>query len=501
MRLHSLVRIMLVIAFAASVGLASASAQADEIPTTTKAIDGSSVGIQMFGWNWDSLASECTNHLGPNGYDWILTLPPQEHKTGNQWWVHYQPVSYKIDSSAGTREQFAKMVASCNAAGVKVITDAVINHMASGRGTGSAGTDYEPANFPGLYSTDDFHSGLEKNDPHYCARDISNWNEIEERTNCQFPGLPDLATEKSSVRQKIANFLNDQIRLGVHGFRIDAAKHMPPADIAAIKALLPQETYFVQEIPGPTFIAHEYLGNGDVWAWDQQQFAIDMFSNAGYAHLGKDFDAATKEYGLGNQAVTWVTNHDTDHHGGAIAYNQGKLYQMTFAWLLAEPYGKPMLYSGYTFFDDAANAPLDATGKISNAKCASGSTVRSSYPDGIFTCVQRWTGLAGMIAWRDAVGTAAKANVVAKAGVYGFSRGKVGYVLINSNERSYSARKLKTGLAAGTYCDLYSGGKSPVKVAGKSCRGIAVVIAKDGTLTAKIPAQSVIALSASNKLK
>lgn len=509
MRLVSLARTLLVSALVAGMGLVSAAAEAEENPNLTKPIDGSAVGIQMFGWNWDSLAAECTNHLGPNGYDWILTLPPQEHKTGNQWWVHYQPVSYKLDSSAGTREQFAKMVASCNAAGVKVITDAVINHMASGRGTGSAGTDYEPAHFAPLFATEDFHSGLDKSDPHFCSHDISNWNEIEERTNCQFPGLPDLATEKTSVRQKIANFLNDQISLGVYGFRIDAAKHMPPADIAAIKALLPKDTYFVQEIPGPTSIAKDYLGSGDVWAWDQQQYAIDMFSSAGYAHLGKDFDAATKEYGLGNQALTWATNHDTDHHGGAVTYNQGKLYPMSFAWLLAEPYGKPMLYSGYSFFDDSAEAPMNVNSKIENAICASNTAVKfnktfpteGTYDQGEFTCVQRWTGLSGMIAWRDSVGSAVKRNVVAKAGVYGFSRDKVGYVLFNSNEKSYTAKKLKTSLQAGTYCDLYSGGKSPVKVARKSCKGYTVVIAKDGTFSGKVPALSVIAVSSASKLK
>lgn len=472
--------ILVLVACLAVVGFSPA--QAEESPTIAKAITGSSVGIQMFGWNWDSLAAECTNQLGPNGFDWILTNPPQESISGSQWWTHYQPISYRLDSTAGTREQFIKMVNACNAAGVKVITDAVINHMAGGRGT-----DFSP-----LYISSDFHSGLAKTDPHFCDTDISSWDSFDERTNCQFPGLPDLATEKPSVRQKIADYLNDQLAIGVSGFRIDAAKHIQPADIAAIKKLLIRDAYIVQEVPGATTFAEDYLDTGDVWAWKQQQFSNDMFEGNGFADAGKKFDAATKTFTPSDKSLTWVTNHDTEHHTGAITYHDGKLYQMAFAWILAEPYGKPMLYSGYTFFVDSEDAPPGL------AKCASSAAVLSKYKDGLFTCVQRWTGIAGMIAWRDSVGTAVKKNVFAKSGVYGFGRDAAGYVLFNSNTKTYSASKIKTGLPAGSYCDLYSGGKEPKTVTG--CRGLKVTVAKDGTLTMKVAGQSVIALSAAYRL-
>jgi alpha-amylase len=44
-------------------------------------------------------------------------------------------------------------------------------------------------------------------------------------------GLPDLATGTEYVRQRIIHFLNNLIKIGVAGFRIDAAKHIWPADI------------------------------------------------------------------------------------------------------------------------------------------------------------------------------------------------------------------------------------------------------------------------------
>lgn len=487
----------------------SGSASAEESSTIAKPIDGSSVGIQMFGWNWVSLASECTKYLGPNGFDWILTLPPQDHIRGNAWWTHFQPVSYQLNSDAGTPEQFAQMVSSCNQAGVKVITDAVINHMAGRSGFSFSGVEYGDGNFGTLYSKSDFHYGLDKSDPHFCDTNIWNWDEFDDRTNCQFPGLPDLATEKPEVRKKIAEYLNSQLRLGVSGFRIDAAKHIPPADLAAIKQLLIRDAYIVQEIPGDTSIANEYLGTGDVWAWGTSQFATRMFEADGQASFGSGFSKATKSYPLASQALSWVTNHDTEHHGGAVTYGEGRLYPMAFAWILSEPYGKPMLYSGYTFFDDSFEAPQDVSGLIKNPVCASSSGPkyeasagwRGNYEDGVFTCVQRWVSIRGMIAWRDSVGAAAKVASFTKPGVYGFSRAGSGFVVFNSKTSAHGLVKVKTSLPAGTYCDFYTGGKKPIKVAKKSCVGLSIVVAKGGLISGKVPALSVLAISKASKLK
>ncbi len=98
--------------------------------------------VQMFEWTWDSIASECTNFLGPAGYGYVqsashlfqphdlsadgmicrnLASPPQEHVTGDQWWTDYQPVSYTLTSKRGNRSQFANMISTCHKAGVKVI--------------------------------------------------------------------------------------------------------------------------------------------------------------------------------------------------------------------------------------------------------------------------------------------------------------------------------------------------------------------------------------------
>ncbi len=49
--------------------------------------------------------------------------------------------------------------------------------------------------------------------------------------NCRLVGLPDLVLSKDYVSDKIAEYMNRLISIGVAGFRIDAAKHMWPNDL------------------------------------------------------------------------------------------------------------------------------------------------------------------------------------------------------------------------------------------------------------------------------
>lgn len=480
------------------------------------------VGLQMFGWNWNSIAAECKNVLGPSGVDWIQTLPPQDHINGGAWWIHYQPTSYSLNSNAGTRAQFANMVSTCNSAGVNVITDAVINHMAGGGGTSFDGKPYGDENllFDGIYTKKDFHSGLPESDPKYCDADITNWDSVPERFNCRFPGLPDLATESPYVQQQIAKFFNDQISLGVAGFRIDAAKHIPPADIAAIKKLLTNpDVILIQEVPGSTQINEEYVGNGFVWAWDTHTKAVQMFGYPGAAYRGATYDTVdTPDYVDTNKGISWVTNHDTEHWGGAVTYMNGRAYELANIWLLSEKYGSPMLYTGYAFGDPNESPAYGAGNYMKDAVCASPATrisptASSSYKPGQFVCLQRWTSIKGMIAWRDAVGEADKTNMyapklgAANAGAYGFGRSGKGYVLINSKASTIKLSKVATGMKAGTYCDMVTGGNKPIttkKVAGKNvraCVGAQIVVDKTGKVTTSVAAQSAFAIATTSKLK
>ncbi|KAH9005368.1 hypothetical protein EDB84DRAFT_1281645, partial [Lactarius hengduanensis] len=46
---------------------------------------------QMLGWNWDSVAAECTNFLGPADRLWLRSRRAFEAypRPGTQWWTDY----------------------------------------------------------------------------------------------------------------------------------------------------------------------------------------------------------------------------------------------------------------------------------------------------------------------------------------------------------------------------------------------------------------------------
>ena len=47
----------------------------------------------LFSYPWNDIAEQCETTLGPDGYGYVQTSPPQEHIQGSQWWTYYQPVS------------------------------------------------------------------------------------------------------------------------------------------------------------------------------------------------------------------------------------------------------------------------------------------------------------------------------------------------------------------------------------------------------------------------
>ncbi|NES14761.1 MULTISPECIES: carbohydrate-binding module family 20 domain-containing protein [Micromonospora] len=148
---------------------------------------------------WSSVASECTNVLGPKGFGGVQVSPPQEHVVlpgqNYPWWQDYQPVSYQLVSRRGDRAAFAAMVQTWHGAGVKVYVDAVVNHTAGGASTGpgSAGSIYTHYSYPTVP---------------YGYDDIRSWTDRWEVQNCELVDLADLKTESASVRGNLANLNN-----------------------------------------------------------------------------------------------------------------------------------------------------------------------------------------------------------------------------------------------------------------------------------------------------
>lgn len=433
----------------------------------------------MFQWSWNAIAAECPA-LGEAGVDWVLPSPAQEHvdgataglenADGTEWWWSYQPVSYAVESRLGTRDEFAAMTAACGEAGVDIYADAVINHMAGvDAGTGWAGTAFDHYEYPGLYGRDDFHDCNRTPDD-----DIDSYTEPFVIQHCELENLADLATESESVRATIVAYLEDLLSLGVTGFRIDAAKHIDPDDLAAIVAALPEGTPVISEVirgPGEPVQPEQYTDFSTVWefGWADR---IGDFVRSGSARAIADFSPGP--YGLlEQQARTFVANHDTERNGSTLSYANGAEFAAATAIMLASDYGPPTLYSGYSFSDRDAGPPLEADGSVADASCTGDEhadvVAEEGWEDGAWVCQHRWPGTLELVAWRtrvvDAPVTATESHTQEgmRGAAVSIARGSTGIAIVNVTEHPIGVA-VPTELADGTYCDVVLPDCAPVAV-------------------------------------
>lgn len=468
------------------------------------------VFVHLFEWKWSDIAAECENVLGPHGFKAVQVSPPQEHSLeppSYPWSQRYQPVSYSIDRSrSGTRAEFIDMVNRCGAVDVGIYVDAVINHMTNfpAPGVGSNGTAYSKYNYPGLYTQSDFHTP--------CV--VSNYQSAANVQDCELLSLPDLNTGVPSVRQKIADYLIMLARLGVAGFRIDAAKHIQQVELDEIIKLVNQTLsnegrplpYFFLEViggAGEALTVRDYFGAGysSGGAADITEFIFvgvgDKFRRVGgqfIAQLNPNGTAGNRfseaAWGLmpADKAVVFLQNHDTQRHGG-LGYRDGAVFRLANVWMLAQPYGYPSILSGYAFDYPAGNfmgPPSDANGNTNNVTCAA--TLETAVI-GQWVCEHRDPLIARMVAFRRAVAGTAVSNWWDNgANAIAFSRGSKGFVAIN-RESAPVAATVPTGLPAGAYCDVLTGGL----IAG-ACAGTSITVDANGTVQLNLEANSAVAI-------
>ena len=389
----------------------------------------------LFEWNFNSVAKECTNTLGPAGYGYVQVSPPAEHIQGAQWWTSYQPVSYKIAGRLGDRTSFQNMINTCHAAGVKVVADTVINHMSAGSGTGTGGSSYTKYNYPGLYSSYDFDD---------CTSAVSNYADRFNVQHCELVGLSDLDTNEEYPRTAISGYINDLISLGVDGFRVDGAKHIATEDLANIKSRLANPAaYWKQEViygAGEAVQPTEYTSNGDV---QEFRYAYDLkrvFNSEKLAYLS-NFGEGWGYMGRCVAAV-FVDNHDTERNGATLNYKDNAKYTLASVFMLAHPYGAADVHSGYEFSDNDAGPPNNGA-------------VNACWQDG-WKCQHAWAEIIRMVAFRNAVRGQALTNWWDNGNnAIAFGRGSKGYVAIN-HESSSVTQTFQTSLSAGTYCNVQS---------------------------------------------
>lgn len=404
------------------------------------------VFVQLFEWPWDDIAKECETYLGPSGFSAVQVSPPQEHinSAGSPWWERYQPVSYEILSRSGTEAQFKEMVSRCNRVGVDIYVDAVINHMSGfeNGGYGLSGRSFEHFNYENLYNFNDFHHCHRNGDDN-----IVNFNDRFELFNCELLNLADLNTSSPKVQNTIAAYLNKLLDFGVRGFRIDAAKHMAPEDLQAIKSRLKGSPYLIQELivnPGEPISFAEYAAIGDMTVFAFPFLVGAAFKQQNFSRL------FYMSYGMppSEEAVVFVDNHDLQRlrdRSSLLSYQEDPLqFRLAQAFMLTWPYGYPQVFSGFNMKTFDQGPPLKSDFMTKPVDCTSD-----------WSCEHRLPEVPGLVRFRNLTDRAFYTTNRWSNGQnqLAFSRGQLGFVAIN-NSAEKIAPPLQTSLPSGYYCNL-----------------------------------------------
>jgi hypothetical protein len=284
-------------------------------PYTTKA--GSQVvAAHLFEWNWADVGKECQNYLGPAGFNVVQVSPPTEHILGTSWTTRYQPVSYLLNSRSGTQQEFIQMVGACYNAGVSVMVDVVVNHMATtfyeagkqchgDECVGFNGTIFGSRMFSGTKrhsppdASDEMAVYTSPNSFHHLPADFTSncgWPPYSnDRYLCDMNSLPDINTENLQSQQMLLRYLFGLFEIGVTHVRVDAASNMYASSLNGFLNRIPWD-YVVQEYYGIDLsLQTDAMDLGHVTDFD---FGLNM------AKQGAIFDAWNPDAG------TWWDTKD-----------------------------------------------------------------------------------------------------------------------------------------------------------------------------------------------
>lgn len=431
------------------------------------------VMVHLFQWKFNDIANECEKVLGPKGFGGVQITPPAEHKQGSEyWWTVYQPVSFKnFNSFGGSETELKSMIARCNAAGVKIYADAVFNQLASGTGTATGGGSYNSGQYlyPQFGYNDFHHSG-----------DITSYSDSSNVWNGALYGMPDLNTGSSYVQDQIATYMKTLLGWGVAGFRIDAAKHMPPADVKAIldKAGTPK-AYL--EVIGAAGESADIQPNRYTYIDRVTDFKYGTDLAANFNGQIKNLKTLGESWGLlpSSSAFVFVVNHDRERgHGGGgmLTFMNGARYELANTFMMAWPYGWKQVMSGYRFAD------------LSKYETDKGAPPSTPCSDAQWNCEQRRPMIMNMALFHNRTDGQPVNNWWDNGNnQIAFGRGDKGFVAIN-NESGNLVATVPTGLPAGEYCNILSGDSY--------CNGSYITVDGSGKAALNVPGMKAAAIVA-----
>lgn len=326
--------------------------------------------LHAFNWRYDTVEARAAE-IQSLGYKAVLVAPPLKSE-GPAWWARYQPQDYRIiDHPLGNRQSFQSMSNALRARGIRVYADIILNHMAN------EAAQRGDLNYPGqrilnayaantsYWNNQRLFGDLRNNflsqwdfGPANC---ISNYNDVWQVQNwrlCGGPGdagLPDLLGSSYVVGQQ-RSYLTALKGLGVTGFRIDAAKHMPLSHINAV---------LTPEIKQGVHVFGEVITNGGAGDSEYNGFLAPYLNGTDHAaydfplfgsirnafRFGGSMNALVNPLAVGqalpnSRAVTFTVTHDIPNNGGFRYLILDPTDEtLAYAYVLGRDGGSPLLYS------------------------------------------------------------------------------------------------------------------------------------------------------------
>lgn len=448
--------------------------------------------IQAWNWSYANIEKNLVK-LAEQGFTTIQVSPPNELKmptkgvkvcepavdgiAPNGWWMFYQPAGFQLnestDNALGTKSEFVNMCKKAHELGLKVIVDAVINHMGTDDDhVGKYDNDsLDPmdhvnpraAEFePELLQAKAFHSPWV--DMTYKENYWDGWSDYdieEDLTQHCTSGLPDLATETQLVQDTIYDYFVELVEAGADGFRFDAAKHIETV----------HDTYFASDFwedtlqklrknyPDKECFAYGEILNkcGDGRAFSEYTELMDVTDSSSYWGIK---DAVQKNGNGGNSipfyqseadgcdpttvnftkenVIQWNESHDTYIDGGTSSLTvqqRNKIWALTAArqTITGVYFARP---------DDKTGANRAAIEAIC-ANITLGDAAITSWANPEVAAVNQFD---------NYFGDAAEYNSVQDK-VTMIERGGLGATLVNLNGTTKSVNIQATTLADGTYID------------------------------------------------
>lgn len=204
---------------------------------------------------------ETDTDLGCTGI-WLMPIGPSTtyHK--------YDVINYKdIDADYGTIEDFEQLIAECDARGIDVIIDLVMNHSSSQHFWFKEATNYlknlgdkEPDVNECPYF--DYYNFSKDSKTGYTKVSGTDWY-----YESQFwSEMPDLNLKSEAVRSEFEDIVDFWLEKGVAGFRLDAAKEFYSGNNTANIEILTWFNDYVKSVDEDAYIVAEVWNTMDVYS-------------------------------------------------------------------------------------------------------------------------------------------------------------------------------------------------------------------------------------------